>query len=105
MMLYLVVALCAVLGFWVVWACMDRFQPGAGKKPPPDPGAPWHEVLDVAPDAPPDEIRAAYLREIAKYHPDRVAAMAPEFRALAEQRSKAVNRAYDEGLAGARERR
>ena len=101
-MLCLVMALAAALGFWVVWAYMDRFHAGRQPAPPP-PGpvtdTPWHEVLGVGPDALPDEVRAAYLREIDKYHPDRVASMAPEFRALAEDRSKEINRAYSEGIA------
>jgi DnaJ like chaperone protein len=99
-MLYLVMALAAALGFWLVWAYMDRFH--AGRQPPPsapETGTLWHEVLGVGPDASPDDVRAAYLREIGKYHPDRVASMAPEFRALAEQRSMEINRAYAECMA------
>ncbi|WP_219722060.1 J domain-containing protein [Deinococcus planocerae] len=59
-----------------------------------DGGGGPHEVLGVAPDASPEEIRAAY-RELAKrYHPDRVGHLGPEFRQLAERRMKAINAAY-----------
>lgn len=55
-------------------------------------------MLGVAPNASPEEIRAAY-RELAKrYHPDRVGHLGPEFRQLAERRMKAINAAYQQLL-------
>ncbi len=41
------------------------------------------------------EIDQAYRRLMSQYHPDKVAGAAPELRARAEQRSRAINAAYD----------
>ena len=41
---------------------------------------------------------AAYGRRLAEYHPDKVATMAPEIRALAERRATEINVAYDRAL-------
>lgn len=54
-----------------------------------------HEVLGVAPDADAATIRQAYQKLISEYHPDKVAAMAPELRALAERRTMEINAAYE----------
>ncbi len=56
---------------------------------------PAHEVLGVTPDATQAEIKAAYQRLIRQYHPDRVADLGPEIRAVAERRAKEINAAYD----------
>jgi DnaJ-class molecular chaperone len=57
----------------------------------------WFEVLEVAPAASREEIKAAYRSKIFSYHPDRVASLAWEFRKLAEEMSKAINEAYNTG--------
>ena len=54
----------------------------------------WWETLGVSRDASSDEIKSAFRREIAKYHPDRVEGMGKELRELAEQKAKEINRAY-----------
>jgi DnaJ like chaperone protein len=41
-----------------------------------------------------DEIKAAYRREIAQYHPDKVAQLGSELRELANEKSKQINEAY-----------
>ncbi|KAF1686672.1 hypothetical protein B1992_07130 [Pseudoxanthomonas broegbernensis] len=56
-------------------------------------GDPWAE-LGVDADASDEEIEQAYRRLISQYHPDKVAGAAPELRAQAEQRSRAINAAY-----------
>ena len=56
----------------------------------------WHDVLEVSEAATPDQIQAAYRRKIAQYHPDRVADLGPELRALAEKHTKEIDQAYDE---------
>ncbi len=55
---------------------------------------PWHEILNVSPTAGLDEIKAAYHRMIALYHPDRVNNLGLELQALAEIHAKEINAAY-----------
>jgi preprotein translocase subunit Sec63 len=55
---------------------------------------PPHEVLGVDRDASAQEVKRAYQRMMAQYHPDRVANAAAELQALAEKRSKEINAAY-----------
>jgi len=45
-----------------------------------------------------DEIKEAYKLKIKQNHPDRVHGMAPMFRDLAEDETKKLNAAYEEGL-------
>jgi DnaJ-domain-containing protein 1 len=52
------------------------------------------EVLQMSPNATMDEIRKAYLTAIKQYHPDNFAGFSPEFRQLAEEKSKQINLAY-----------
>jgi pyruvate/2-oxoglutarate dehydrogenase complex dihydrolipoamide acyltransferase (E2) component len=56
----------------------------------------WHEVLELPPTADIADIRIAYRRKIGQYHPDRVANLGPELRAMAERLSKEINLAYEE---------
>ena len=72
-------------------------DPGDEGKPPPReeaPDRPWHEVLEVTPTTGPEEIKAAYRRMIALYHPDRVNDLGVELRVVAERRAKEINVAY-----------
>ena len=62
----------------------------------------WYEILGVTSKATYDEIKAAYHEQIKLYHPDRVAALGPKLRKLAEQESKALNAAYEEGSRASR---
>ena len=59
---------------------------------------PWYVVLDVDRSASRSEITAAYRTRISQYHPDKVARMGPEIRALAEQKSAEINAAYQAAL-------
>jgi DnaJ like chaperone protein len=52
------------------------------------------EVLQLPPNATMDQIRKAYLSAIKQYHPDNFAGFPPEFRQLAEEKSKQINLAY-----------
>jgi DnaJ like chaperone protein len=49
---------------------------------------PWHEVLEVSPNATLDQIKTAYRQKISLYHPDRVAGLGQELRELAEVHAK-----------------
>ena len=51
--------------------------------------------LGVAENASPAEVSAAYHHLAQMYHPDKVAGLAPEFRALADTRMKEINAAYE----------
>ncbi|NYS24099.1 molecular chaperone DjiA [Rhodobacteraceae bacterium 2376] len=57
-----------------------------------------YAVLDVAPDAPLDEIRRVYRQQVRDTHPDRMAARGVPAEAirLAERRLQDVNRAWEE---------
>src|SRR5205823_376714 len=56
----------------------------------------WWDLLGVSPNASMEEIARSYRRTIQKCHPDRVLGLAPEFLELAENRTKALNAAYDQ---------
>jgi DnaJ-domain-containing protein 1 len=93
-------------GYWLV----GRIIEGRGDAPQgprqdgPEPVAasgsplPWWEVLGVPRIATRDEVAGAYARRIEEYHPDKVARMGEEMRALAERRLKEINAAYDEAM-------
>ena len=42
-----------------------------------------------------DDLRTAFRHKMTQYHPDKVAHMAPEFRQVAEEKSKEINCHYD----------
>ena len=52
-------------------------------------------ILGVFETASREEIRAAFHEQMKKYHPDRVHNLGEEFRQIAEQKSKLINRAYE----------
>jgi len=64
--------------------------------PPP---ASWHEILNVPANADAQEIRRAYKNLMSQYHPDKVASLGPELRALCERKTKEINIAYDRAMA------
>jgi DnaJ-class molecular chaperone len=53
-------------------------------------------VLGLEPGAEAAEIRAAYRRLAAQYHPDKVAHLGAEFQRLAEQKFKTIQAAYEQ---------
>ena len=101
--------LCLVAGYALVSWLMNRtsrredppspLPPPQQPRPRPSPpfvpafrvGEPaWHEVLGVPP--------AATREQISQYHPDKVARLGAEIRALAERKSAQLNGAYDQAL-------
>jgi len=101
-----------VLVSWLSSRRHDSGRSGADSSPqherkePPHPKrddpvrarAPWYEVLRVPANASLEEIKLAYRRRIAEYHPDKTSGLGDELRALAEEKSKIINAAYDEAM-------
>ncbi len=52
-------------------------------------------ILKVSPQASNEEIKAAYLKIIKEYHPDRVANLGDELKELAEKKTQEINSAYN----------
>ena len=55
-----------------------------------------YRVLGIESGASQEDLKHAFRRLAGKYHPDKVAYLGEEFRALAEKRFKEIQRAYDE---------
>jgi len=54
-----------------------------------------YTILEVDPSATNDQVKRAYRKMAAKFHPDKVAHLGDEFGKLAEEKFKAVNDAYE----------
>lgn len=54
-----------------------------------------YKVLEVAPSATNEEVRAAYRRLALKHHPDRVAALGEDVRKAAEEKFQCINNAKE----------
>jgi hypothetical protein len=54
-----------------------------------------YALLDVSPSASPEEIKSAYKRAIARYHPDKVTHLGKEFQELAHKKLLAIQQAYE----------
>lgn len=93
----------AVLGLIVGYWVMSKFIKPASTPTvtPADPllgVAAWNEVLGVAANATPDQIKDAYRTLMSQYHPDKVASLGEELQVLAERKSKEISAAYREGM-------
>jgi len=53
-----------------------------------------YEILGVRRGATPEEIKAAYRKAVAMYHPDKVAHLGKEFQELAHKKLIAIQQAY-----------
>ncbi|WP_133665904.1 DnaJ domain-containing protein [Paraburkholderia sp. BL10I2N1] len=108
-----ILTIAALVGFWVVGAIVEHFQKktpkaaasassGAGPRPTPEPESPRVDpieeachVLQLNRPFTTEQLRAAYRQRMSQYHPDKVNSLGPEFRELAESKSKEINRAFD----------
>ena len=55
-----------------------------------------YRILEITPDATDDEIKKAYRKMAVKYHPDKVATLGEDVQKAAEEKFKAVSKAYEE---------
>jgi len=54
-----------------------------------------YTLLDVSPQASSEEIKTAYKRAVARYHPDKVTHLGKEFQELAHKKLLAIQQAYE----------
>ncbi len=54
-----------------------------------------YTLLEVSPQASAEEIKSAYRRAVARYHPDKVAHLGKEFQDLAHKKLLAIQQAYE----------
>lgn len=112
---YVVVILGLVFGYWIVHKLITRnpyqksglnneYPAGTEKEfmtpqfsdSPND--ASWDIVLGVSSSSKVEDIRRAYKIQMGQYHPDKVAGLGAELRALAERKSKEINGAYRQAM-------
>ena len=55
-----------------------------------------YKILEIAPEASDDEVKKAYRKMAAKFHPDKVHHLGIEFQKMAEEKFKTLNDAYTE---------
>jgi hypothetical protein len=102
----IVIAICLAVGYKFVSSIMGKSGGPASENSRPEPPnlfqrqPPWHDVLGVPRDATHEQIVSAYRARMSEYHPDKVANLGPDIRALAEQKAKEINAAYAEATAG-----
>ena len=53
-----------------------------------------YKILNIGRNATRDELISAYRNLVKMYHPDKVAGLAPEYREIAERKTKNINSAY-----------
>lgn len=73
----------------------NREEPEAQRPEQPLSARECFDILGVSAGARADEIRLAYQRKIAQYHPDKVSGLGDKIQATAEAESKRINSAYD----------
>ena len=103
----LVVLFGLFIGYWVVSKFLDATPPKSPKidaTPPPEPPpetaktSAWHQVLNIPPTADKEQIRRAYQTLMSQYHPDKVAALGEELKALSARKTQEINVAYDQAM-------
>jgi hypothetical protein len=55
-----------------------------------------YSVLEVNPGADYQQIKAAYLKQMAQYHPDKVTHLGRELQVFAEEKAKMIQQAYSQ---------
>ncbi|MDR2875361.1 MAG: J domain-containing protein [Methylobacillus sp.] len=106
----LVIVVCLAVGYWVVsqldFGNTDKQPPRSQPDPKPDEkqwqsktSAPWHEVLNVSPDATEREIESAHKTLLNQYRPDKNAVLGSSEHDLRERKTKEINTAYAQAMA------
>ena len=109
---WFILVTCFLLGYFIVMGAMSRSDKSRGERRSPAPegdatergvdepatSANWFRILEVPESAGREQISAAYRQKIGQYHPDKVAQLGPEIRAVAEAKSKQINAAYEIGM-------
>lgn len=90
---FAVIAVGLVVGYWAVG---KLFFPA--KKAPPPPAPAWHQVLQVSSQATPEQIREAYHKLIARYHPDQIEAVGGQLQDAAAIKASEITNAFRAGL-------
>jgi curved DNA-binding protein CbpA len=54
----------------------------------------YYELLEIAPDAPADDVKKSFRAQIARYHPDKVQHLGKEFQSMAAERAAELTEAY-----------
>jgi len=109
----IVVLVCLAAGYWLV----SRFLGAPKAQQPPDSAkdddvaqreippayepvtlSNWYRILEVSEYASREDIYAAYRRKISQYHPDKVSRLGEDIRAVADEKSKQINAAYEIGM-------
>jgi len=70
------------------WRDSENYSEGVQESKDP------YKILQISRDASQEEIRAAYKDLAGKYHPDKVLHLGQEFQAMAEERFKEIQEAY-----------
>jgi DnaJ like chaperone protein len=88
-------------GYWIISQLLSakletQKQTASEKKTVSEDGKPipWYVILNVSPDSSVEEIRHNYKILMSQYHPDKVASLGDELKALAERRSQEIAIAY-----------
>jgi DnaJ like chaperone protein len=55
-----------------------------------------YKILEIGPDASDDEVKKAYRRMAAKYHPDKVVHLGPDVQKAAKEKFQKLNQAYSQ---------
>ncbi|MFO0549834.1 MAG: J domain-containing protein [Polyangiaceae bacterium] len=86
---------------YLVWRAIgpqlvdSRPRRASGKRLPRVNGRDPREILGVGAKATAAEITAAYRKKISQFHPDKMARMSDEVRAMSEERTRELNQAYE----------
>jgi preprotein translocase subunit Sec63 len=94
-----VIIICSVAGYLAMSFLIDAWRKSSRKVPPAiyEEGdyARAREILGVDTDYSPEELHARYQERLARYQPERTEHLEPEFRQLAEEKLRQLDRAYE----------